>query len=54
MFHLTYTAQVKCKGLEVIIHSPELLKVKFKPDVTFTEVEKYYKQETKNRLASDM
>lgn len=54
VFHLTYTAQVKCKGLEVIIHSPELLKVKFKPDVTFTEVAKHYKQEAKNRLATDM
>ena len=46
-FGLTYTAQTKCKGSEVIIHSPNLLKTKFKPDVTFDEVRRYYRQNLK-------
>lgn len=48
-FSLTYTAQTKCKGSEVIIHSPDLLKAKFKPDVTFDEVKKYYRQNSVER-----
>ena len=42
-FGLTYTAQTKCKGSEVIIHSPSLLKTSFKPDVSFAEVNRYYR-----------
>ena len=42
-FGLTYTAQTKCKGSEVIIHSPELAKTGFKPDITFSEVKKHYR-----------
>lgn len=42
-FGLTYTAQTKCKGSEVIIHSPSLKKTNFKPDVTFAEVNKHYR-----------
>jgi DNA adenine methylase len=41
-FGLTYTAQTKCKGSEIIVHSPELKKTGFKPDVTFAEVRRYY------------
>ncbi len=43
-FNLTYSAQIKRKGSEIIIHSPELLKASFKPDVTFNEIRQYYKQ----------
>ncbi|MCA3907887.1 DNA adenine methylase [Vibrio vulnificus] len=39
-FGLTYTAQTKRKGTEVIIHSPITRKVFFKPDVTFNEIKK--------------
>lgn len=42
-FSLTYTAQTKCKGSEVIIHSPDLLKTGFKPDITFNEVKRYHR-----------
>ncbi|WP_332401402.1 DNA adenine methylase [Vibrio metschnikovii] len=44
-FGLTYTAQTKRKGSEVIIHSPNLLKTGLKPDVTFLEVERFHKQQ---------
>ena len=43
-FGLTYTAQTKCKGSELIIHSPKLIKTGFKPDITFAEVKRYYRQ----------
>lgn len=43
-FGLRYTAQTKCKGSEVIIHAPKLKKTGFKPDITFSEVNKYYRQ----------
>lgn len=46
-FGLTYTAQTKCKGSEVIIHSPSLLKTGFKPDVSFSEVNRYYRSKYK-------
>ncbi|EMJ2903579.1 DNA adenine methylase [Yersinia enterocolitica] len=46
-FGLTYTAQTKCKGSEVIIHSPDIIKTSFKPDVTFSEVKRYYRQQSK-------
>ncbi|MNG95511.1 D12 class N6 adenine-specific DNA methyltransferase [compost metagenome] len=46
-FGLTYTAQTKCKGSEVIIHSPSLLKTGFKPDVSFSEVNRYYRHKNK-------
>lgn len=39
-FGLTYTAQTKKKGSEVIIHKPDILKVKYKPDITFKEIKK--------------
>jgi DNA adenine methylase len=39
-FGLTYTAQTKCKGSEVIIHSPLMQKTGFKPDITFKELRK--------------
>lgn len=40
VFGLTYTAQTKRKGSEVIIHSSNTRKVLFKPDVTFNEIKK--------------
>lgn len=40
-FGLTYTAQTKYKGAEVIIHSPKLKKTQFKPDVTFAEIKSH-------------
>jgi len=46
-FGLTYTAQTKCKGSEIIIHSPEIIKSNFKPDVSFDEVRRYYRQKSK-------
>ncbi|PKG37310.1 DNA adenine methylase [Psychromonas sp. Urea-02u-13] len=39
-FDLTYTAQTKRKGSEVIIHNPNFRRVLFKPDVTFTALKK--------------
>ncbi|MDC5855504.1 DNA adenine methylase [Vibrio europaeus] len=39
-FGLTYTAQTKRKGSEVIIHGQETKKVMFKPDITFSEIKK--------------
>lgn len=39
-FGLTYTAQTKKKGSEVIIHKPDLLKVMFRPDITFKEIKR--------------
>lgn len=39
-FGLTYTAQVKRKGSEVIIHNPAVEVCKFKPDITFKELKK--------------
>ncbi|MEL5662361.1 DNA adenine methylase [Serratia ureilytica] len=46
-FGLTYTAQTKCKGSEVIIHSPNLHKTDFKPDVSFSEVKRYHRNRSK-------
>ncbi|EIQ5681533.1 DNA adenine methylase [Salmonella enterica subsp. enterica serovar Newport] len=43
-FGLTYTAQIKYKGAEVIIHSPDILKTNFKPDVSFNEIKRYYRE----------
>lgn len=40
VFGLTYTAQTKRKGSEVIIHNPTTLKVLYKPDITFKEISK--------------
>lgn len=39
-FGLTYTAQTKKKGSELIVHSRNIRKVMFKPDVTFNELKK--------------
>lgn len=44
-FGLTYTAQTKRKGSEIIIHEPNLIKSHFKPDITHGEVKKYYKSQ---------
>lgn len=46
-FGLTYTAQTKYKGSEVIIHSPDILKANFKPDVSFSEIDKYHLENNK-------
>ncbi|MEG0865624.1 MAG: DNA adenine methylase [Hafnia sp.] len=43
-FGLTYTAQTKYKGAEVIIHSPDILKANFKPDVSFNEIKRHYRE----------
>ncbi|WED29020.1 DNA adenine methylase [Vibrio sp. DW001] len=43
-FGLTYTAQVKRKGSEVIIHNPNIKRVQFKPDITFAELKLLAKQ----------
>jgi DNA adenine methylase len=40
-FGLTYTAQTKRKGSEVIIHNPDLMRVQFKPDITFNELRRF-------------
>jgi len=42
-FGLTYTAQTKRKGTEVMIHNPLLQLCNFKPDITFKELEKLQK-----------
>lgn len=39
-FGLTYTAQTKRKGSELIVHSPNINKVLFKPDISFDELRK--------------
>ena len=39
-FGLTYTAQVKRKGSEVIIHNPDVKICEYKPDITFKELKK--------------
>ncbi|WP_394391015.1 hypothetical protein [Shewanella woodyi] len=46
-FGLTYTAQTKRKGSEVIIHKPSLVKCKYRPDIKFGEMEKLKKEEMK-------
>jgi len=43
-FGLRYTAQIKRKGTEVIIHSPAVEICKYKPDITFKELYKIKKQ----------
>lgn len=43
-FGLTYTAQKKRKGQEIIIHSPKINQPKFKPDVTFSEIKREYRK----------
>ncbi|MCX7091827.1 MAG: DNA adenine methylase [Methylobacter sp.] len=43
-FGLTYTAQIKRKGTEVIIHSSVVEVCKYKPDITFRELSKIKKQ----------
>ncbi|KKC97838.1 DNA adenine methylase [Photobacterium halotolerans] len=42
-FGLTYTAQTKRKGSEVMIHGPMVEKCEYKPDITFSELEKMKK-----------
>ncbi|PTO70117.1 DNA adenine methylase [Vibrio splendidus] len=49
VFGLTYTAQTKRKGSEVIIHSPVTRKVLFKPDITFKELRKFQRLGTELR-----
>jgi DNA adenine methylase len=48
VFGLTYTAQTKRKGSEVIIHKPDLIKCGFKPDITFKEIRQIEKQNKAN------
>lgn len=43
-FGLTYTAQVKRKGTEIIIHSPDMSRCEYKPDITFRELKRIKKQ----------
>ncbi|MFQ6371163.1 DNA adenine methylase [Shewanella sp. YIC-542] len=40
VFGLTYTAQTKRKGSELIVHSPTLVRADYKPDVTFAELKR--------------
>jgi len=40
-YGLTYTAQIKRKGSEVMIHSPILVACNHKVDITFNELNKY-------------
>lgn len=39
-FGLTYTAQTKRKGSELMIHSPNLYKVLLKPDISFDQLKR--------------
>lgn len=48
-FGLTYTAQIKRKGTEVIIHNPASEICKYKPDITFKELNKIKKQVAENK-----
>lgn len=50
-FGLTYTAQVKRKGSEVIIHKPTIEACKYNPDITFKELSKIKQQVAKSILA---
>jgi len=43
-FGLTYVAQVKRKGTEVIVHNPSMEICPYKPDITFREINKLQKQ----------
>lgn len=47
-FDLTYTAQVKGKGKEVIIHQPKIKKPDFSPGVTFSQLNKASKSSVVN------
>ncbi len=47
-FDLTYTAQVKGKGKEVIIHQPKIKKPGFSPGVTFSQLKKASKSSVVN------
>ncbi len=47
-FDLTYTAQVKGKGKEVIIHQPKIKKPSFSPGVTFSQLKKISKSSVVN------
>jgi len=42
-FGLTYTAQAKRKGTEVMIHKPSLKLCNYKPDISFNELKKLKK-----------
>lgn len=46
-FGLTYTAQEKRKGTEVIIHKPDLKLCGYKPDISFNELKKLQKGQYK-------
>lgn len=43
-FGLTYTAQEKRKGTELIMHQPSLKLCQYKPDITFNELKNIKKQ----------
>lgn len=49
-FSLAYTAQVKRKGSEVIIHNPDVEICKYRPDITNRELNKIKRQEAKSRF----
>ena len=46
-FGLAYTAQVKRKGSEIIIHNPNVEICKYRPDITNKELNKIKKQEAR-------
>jgi len=47
-FGLMYTAQVKKKGTEIIIHNPALKVCSHKPDISFAELKKVKRQLSKD------
>lgn len=44
-FGLSYTAQEKRKGTEVMIHNPNIQACKYKPDITFNEIMRLQKNQ---------
>lgn len=52
-FGLTYTAQTKRKGSEVIIHKPSIKRSEFRPDITFKEIKKKQSQNLPNNSIVD-
>lgn len=45
-FGLTYTAQTKRKGSELIVHSPALIRAGYSPDVTFEELKRIKRRQS--------
>lgn len=52
-FGLTYTAQEKRRGSEVIIHNPSLLLSRHRPDIPIKEMDKSIKKSFANRFNSE-